>query len=139
MADEMAGAIALLRAKRASKQQEIEALDRAIAQIEQVMAMVEPGSVPVSTEYAGLSIGAAAKRWLTEIGRPASTREIAEALLANGVRTSSKNFTMTVYTIIREDPAIGRVGKGLRGLKDGGQVENVQGAEPSSAKLVTKK
>lgn len=118
MADEMAAAAQLLRAKKAAKQQEIDAIDRAILQIEQVMAMVEPTSVPTSTEYAGLSIGEAAVKWLEEAGRPAATREIAEALISRGIRTTSKNFSMTVYTIIRETPRILRLGQGLWGLKD---------------------
>jgi len=117
MADELAHAIVLLKTKLAAKQQEVEALNRAISQLEQVARVVEPGSTLVSTEFAGLTIGEAAKRWLAEIGRPATTREIAEALLANGVQTTSKNFTMTAYTIVRTLPEIEKDEHGLWRLR----------------------
>lgn len=102
MAKEMLAALEGFRRQRIELTKQIEMIDRTIEQMEATIAVISPSSVPHSTEYAGLSIAEAARRFLTERGTPATTREIAEALLAKGLTTTSKNFSMTVYTILRE-------------------------------------
>jgi hypothetical protein len=55
--------------------------------------------------YAGLSIPEATRRFLAERdNRTASTPEIAQALLAGGLKTASRNFTATVYTVLSQTP-----------------------------------
>jgi hypothetical protein len=56
--------------------------------------------------YVGLSVPKAAATFLREVKQePATTREIGEALLRGGVKTGSKNFEATVYTLLRESTA----------------------------------
>ncbi len=112
MAMEMQAAIQALRAQAEQKQRELAAVEKALGHLEQVARMVDPESMPASSEYTGLAIAEAAKRLVTELGRSASTREIAQALLKRGIRTNSKNFSMTVYTILRESPHFKRNGDG---------------------------
>lgn len=58
-----------------------------------------------SGPYAGLSIPEAARKFLQEHpSKAASTPEIAQGVLAGGIKTTSKNFTATVYTILSQTP-----------------------------------
>ena len=57
-------------------------------------------TAPKSTEWEGLGITEAAVRWLTEIGEPRGTRDIADAIRDRGVRTTSRNYTATVYATL---------------------------------------
>lgn len=66
-----------------------------------------------SQPFAGLGIADAARRWLEEQGGgPRKTREIAEALLAGGLTTRSKNWTATVYAVLASAPGLNRTRTG---------------------------
>lgn len=90
----------------------IEALERAIQSrkielttMEQSLAALqgsapEYAGTPKSNEWADVGITEAAYRWLTEVGEPRGTREIADAIRDRGVRTTSRNYTATVYATL---------------------------------------
>lgn len=105
--DEIGMAIRALQQKEVFKQKEVEAIHKAIEQLEILASLVEPESTPASMDYAGLSITEATKRLLKEKG-PLSTRQIADELIRRGITTNSKNFAMTVYVILREAEGIAR-------------------------------
>ena len=94
-ADIRAAIEALERAK-ATKLAEIEEINKAIAQV----SLITPGTMPKSREYQGLGITKAATRFLTEVGEPRGTRDIADALRARGLQTRSKKFVSTVYATL---------------------------------------
>ena len=81
MADEMKNALEALKLARLAKLAEAEAIEQAIRQLQTTVLVVANGQLPKSHENEGLGIVDAAKRWLTEVGEPRSTREIADALL----------------------------------------------------------
>lgn len=70
---------------------------------------------PTGGPYRGLKIGEATKRLLNTAGRPLSTRDIAQALVAGGMRHKSTNWTNTVYASLARrlqlhDPYLVRLG-----------------------------
>jgi len=84
----------------------IEARERELANLKQALVIVRsnataPNAItPVSSEFAGLGITAGARRLLDD-GGELTTRQIAERLLAGGIRTRSKNFIATVHATLR--------------------------------------
>jgi hypothetical protein len=70
--------------------------------------------------FFGLSIGEAAKKYLTLVKRKQSVREIAEALERGGLPHTSSNFVNTVGTMLNRaainDAELVRVGRGEWGL-----------------------
>jgi hypothetical protein len=117
-----------LEAKRA-------ALDAAIAALRQVMSLgastaspfapgqsarqVDPANIP-DDAFFGLSIGEAAKKYLTIVKRKQSVREIADALERGGLPHTSSDFVNTVGTMLgrysKVDSEMVRVGRGDWGL-----------------------
>jgi hypothetical protein len=55
---------------------------------------------PNPMEYQGLGIADASKRFIQEVGRPVTTRELADVLLARGFVTKSAKFTNSVYATL---------------------------------------
>ncbi len=110
-----------LEAKRA-------ALDGAIVAIRQMLAagansgtaggvtvrQVDPENIP-NDAFFGLSIGEAAKKYLTLVKRKQSTRAIADALERGGLPHTSTNFLNTVTTMLsrqaRVDSELTKVGR----------------------------
>lgn len=93
----------------AAAEREAKQFDEAIAQLKNLILVVEPSEVgPLSREFEGLSIGDATRRWLTEVGEGKTTREIAETLLSRGMTTRSDNYVATVYSILVKDPQLVR-------------------------------
>src|SRR5690242_10884834 len=89
--------------------EELEAKRREALAIEQAIALLEGQSfviadrqatLPTRTDFKGLGIADAATRFIKEVGEPRETREIADALLARGFETKSKNFVATVYATL---------------------------------------
>src|SRR5436190_18383313 len=103
MASEIQLAVESLERARQAKLAELRA-------IEQALASLGPHSVAVSFEYEGLGITEAANRWLSEVGKPQSTKEIADALLERGVKTASKRFVPTIYSTLRNSKDFIRTG-----------------------------
>jgi hypothetical protein len=93
-------AITNLENQKQIKLVEIQKLDAAIVQLKALLGDIEPGHAPREMEYRGLGIADAAKRWISEVGGPRTTREIADAILARGLQTTSKNYTATVYAVL---------------------------------------
>jgi len=84
----------------------IEARERELANLRQALVIVQSNSIAsnvirrVSSEFAGLGITAGTRRLLDD-GVELTTRQIAERLLAGGIRTRSKNFVATVHATLR--------------------------------------
>jgi hypothetical protein len=97
---DIATAIEGLERQKQLKLVEVAKLDEALKTLRGLEGSVEPSMAPRSEEYRGLGIADAAKRWLRENGGTHSTREIADALLARGLSTNSKNYTATVYAVL---------------------------------------
>ena len=93
MTSELRQAVESLERARQSKLAELRAIEAALASL-------SSQSGAMSLEYAGLGITEAAKRWLTEVGEPRSTKDIADTLLSRGVKTKSKRFVPTVYATL---------------------------------------
>lgn len=104
------GAIETLKQELAAKRAEIQQKNAEAGALEQAIAVLSGnailvadanGTLPTSTEYQGLGIADAAKRFIKESGGTAkSTREIADVLLRRGFQTKSKNFVATVYSTL---------------------------------------
>jgi len=106
---ELETAVHALRAIREQKTQEIVEIDRTIADFLRVLAKMPESAAAaaafgnVSDRYQGLSIPKAAEVFLTEVKQePATSKEVAEALLRGGIRTTAKNFEATVYSRLQE-------------------------------------
>lgn len=100
MSSDLRAALEALHRQREVKLKEVAKIESAIENMKEIIGLVDGPQEPESQEYAGMSIGDAAALVIAD--QPRTTREIAEALLNRGVKTTSKNFTMTVYTVLRE-------------------------------------
>ena len=78
---------------------EVEGLRIAIAVMEG--KPVPQPSAAKSAEYEDLGVTASAKKFLREMGEPQDTRTIADALIARGLKTESKNLIATIYATLR--------------------------------------
>lgn len=121
MADEVINAIKALELAKQTKLAEAAVLGEAIEDLQKKLLTVATGQLPQSFEYQGLGIVDAAKRWLTEVGEPRSTREIADALQERGLVTRSKNFTATVYATLTNSGDVKRTSEGTWDVKGRGQ------------------
>ncbi len=124
-----------LRQQRGVLTEELAKVDTAIAQLEGLLdgkvAAVGGGAMR-GASYEGLGIADAAMRYLREVGRAASTREIADQIRLRGVTTTSKNYTATVYAVLAgAKDRIVRTPDGwdLRG-RDHASGEGLDGEEP---------
>lgn len=81
--------------------------------------MFDPSQI-ADDAFFGLSIGEAAKKYLSMVKRKQSVREIADALDRGGLHHTSGDFTNTVATMLRrqsvKDTELARVGRGDWGL-----------------------
>jgi hypothetical protein len=119
--DKAAEVLARLREERARLAGELAGVERAIAALEEAMAGPAPVAAPPRPEpepprpplpsqppppepppgpYRRLGFYQAAVLYLREAGEPKSAREIAEALLAGGYRTDSRNFVAVARTML---------------------------------------
>ncbi|BCS32688.1 hypothetical protein TBR22_A19100 [Luteitalea sp. TBR-22] len=106
---EFESAIRAMRVLRKQKLQEVSQIEQNIANFEgmlQGMPEVQAKLAALGNtdnRYEGMSIPKAAAQFLLEAkGEPATTKEIAAALLSGGIQTGSKNFDATFYTLLRE-------------------------------------
>jgi hypothetical protein len=72
-----------------------------------------------SSEYEDLGVTAAARKFLRESTEPQDTRTIADALIARGLKTGSKNWIATVYATLRNGKMFRRTKDGRWALEDG--------------------
>ena len=96
---EVRHALGALQRLRHSKLRELQAVEQAIRHLADVMPM-DRSDETESLEYRNVSIVEAARHWVEHVGAPQSTREIAEALMARGITTRSRNFVSTVYATL---------------------------------------
>ena len=128
MANEPVNDVAAFRAKLLSQKAAIDemlaALDRyAAAGVAVVVPpteqTVDPADIP-DDAFFGMSIGEAAKKYLSMVKKKQSIREIADALDSGGLPHASGDFAGTVATMLRrhanKDPELVRVGRGDWGL-----------------------
>lgn len=95
-----------------SLQRAIEARRTELTGMEQALAMMQGSTghtaTPHTTEYEGLGITEATKRYLTEMGSPRETRDIADAIRQRGLTTQSRNFVATVYATLSNSSSFTR-------------------------------
>jgi hypothetical protein len=99
MLPELENAVESLERARQAKLAELRAIEDALASLAP-HTQAKSSELAKSSEYEGLGIVEAAKRWLKEIGGEARTEDIAKAILARGVTTKSKRFVPTVYATL---------------------------------------
>lgn len=110
----------VLKSELGKKRSEVQALEQAISVLEGSAILITGAgaSVPTRRDFEDLGIADAAKRFIKEIGRPASTREIADALLSRGLKTKSRNYVATVYSTLDNSKTITRTPDGSWNIKD---------------------
>ena len=120
--DRVAEVLATLRKEQQALLMELSRVERAIRALEEVMgpeaARADPVAIPPApapAPYAHLLFYAAVAEYLASCGEPRTPREIADALVAGGFPTRSKNFTASVRTMLSR----GREREGLEQTPDG--------------------
>jgi hypothetical protein len=99
-----------LQAEVMRKRQELTQLEQALALLKGEALLVTPsGAMLPKSDFSGLRITEAAKRFIAEMGAPQDTAAIADALTKRGLETKSKNFTATVYATLDNSSAFKRV------------------------------
>jgi len=82
---------------RLKKEVRVEVIDEIIRYLQTLKASA---SVPEGPSLEGKNLLEAAEAVLKEQG-PRTTRELAQTLLARGIRTNSKNFVATMYASLK--------------------------------------
>lgn len=98
MVDHVNVAIEAMERAIQDKRVELEQLERNLAGLR--ASKPDYHAPPKTTEWTGMSITDATIKFLLEMVVPQETRDIANALRDRGVRTSSRNFTATVYSTL---------------------------------------
>jgi hypothetical protein len=102
-------------------------LDNAIAVIKRVIGdpvaasatgpiKHHPSEVLTPTSFFAMSVGDAAKKYLSIVKQPKSTPEIAKALQEHGIKTVAKNFTVNVFSALQRKEIAGELVRPKRGL-----------------------
>jgi hypothetical protein len=119
MADAIAEALTNLKAARqeqamrvAEESQKLANFDDMIAKLESSVVVVDPALIPRRKDYEGLGIIEATKRLLSELGRELTTPEIAQELLARGLKSKSTRLVPTVYATLHGSKKFVRKGDG---------------------------
>src|ERR1700687_1496195 len=74
------------------------------------------GHTLTPTSFFGMSVGDAAKKYLAFVKEPQSAPVIAKALETYGIKTVSKNFTVTVFSALERKEDAGEIVRPKRGL-----------------------
>ena len=108
--EDVQAAIEALRRARDAKRVELESIEQALEKIETLGTPTEGGTARAqsSKDFEDLGITAAARRYLREQGEPRTTREIADALIARGLKTTSNNLIATMHATLRNSAAFQR-------------------------------
>ena len=116
----IAEVLAALRDERQTLLAEVSRIDRAIEARQDAAGTgpITTGTKPITTSagtypadpygralgpYSMCSPCEAAMAYLEEVGEPKTSREIAMALLAGGIRTTSKRFADTLHKALRQN------------------------------------
>lgn len=86
------------------KEREVRAIAAALASLRGGSAVTLPSVDSVLGEYTGLGIVEAAERWIAEVGKPQSTRELADGMRSKGWRTSSARPVQAIYATLTNAP-----------------------------------
>lgn len=70
-----------------------------------VVIVRDEALLAISQEYAGMGILEAARAFVKAAGRPMTTREITDGLLAKGWTTKSRNISATIYATLKNSKA----------------------------------
>jgi hypothetical protein len=97
-----------LRDALVEQEKKVASLKAAIAALSGDDIAAAIAGVGARTDYQDLGVTAAAKKFLREMKEPQDTRAIADALLARGLRTYSKNFIATVYATLNNGKSFKR-------------------------------
>lgn len=95
-----------------AEQAKLAQFDQAIAQLQHTILVVDPEHMPKRNDYQFMGITEAVKRWLTEVGEARTNRDIAEELLARGIKTKSADFSKTVRSTLHNSDAFIRTDDG---------------------------
>lgn len=79
----------------AQETQKLQSLDQALNYLQGRILITD--NLPRRQDFEGLSLVEAARRWLAEVGEAKTTKEIADEILARGVKTTSRRFVPNVY------------------------------------------
>jgi hypothetical protein len=139
---EFENAVRALRVLREQKLREVEQIEMSLANFTALLESLpemqaKAAALGVVTDvYAGMSIPKAAGSFLELNREPASTRDIAEALLKGGIKTTSRNFESLVYTTLVKSttPKFKRTPDGRGWWIEGKPLPNLAWGEESSTK-----
>lgn len=99
---------------RLKKEVRVEVIDDLIRYLQQLRATT---NVPEGPSLSGMNLTEAARE-IIKVEGPRGTRELAQTMLARGIRTNSKNFVATVYATLKATDDFVRHG-GVWELKKG--------------------
>jgi hypothetical protein len=108
---DLQAALTSLERAKSTKLAEVEEIEKAIQQLNGLILVVAPGTMPKNREFQGMGITEATLRFLDEVGTPQDTRSIADALTDRGLQTRSKNFLATVYATLKNSKKVRRSGE----------------------------
>ena len=85
------------------KRTELEQLEAALACLAKTIRPIEEVD-EVARPYTGMGGLEAAQTWLTEVGKPQTTRELTDAMLSRGWRTASRNPVTSLHSTLKNAP-----------------------------------
>lgn len=98
----IANAVRELEVEAEKKEAEAAQIRKVIAGMKGLVIIVgDAASLPTSTEYVGKGILEAAKLFAKSVGKPLTTRELADGMTQKGWTTRSHNVTATIYATLR--------------------------------------
>ena len=106
-----------LRARRAEIAAEIEAVERKLSIIGPAAQKARPTQAKEVTGGGGRPLRVYVKDVLTKAAKPMKVRAIEQAVLKAGYKTQAKKFYHAIYTLLRQDPDVRKVGRGRFALK----------------------
>lgn len=95
-------AVRELEAERDKKLADAAQIDKVIQGMKGLVVIVGDETVlPTSTEYVGKGILEAARLFAKTVGKPLTSRELADGMTQKGWTTKSRNVTATIYATLR--------------------------------------
>jgi hypothetical protein len=105
MSTELKDAAAAIEAALSIKRAEVAQLEQALATVRGLGSVLSnQAGLPSTHEFQHMGIMEASRQLFAEDGAPKSTRQLADAMLARGLRTRSRNFVATVYATLANAP-----------------------------------
>ncbi len=104
VAKERVRAVQVLEELEAAQERELRTTREILARLKGMAVIVPTDVAPVSQEYADLGPIEAIRRYMKEVNVPQTTRQLADALLARGLRTKSMNITASIHATLKNAP-----------------------------------